>query len=167
VSRVASLLHEPAHLYPLYALLFTMPGVPSIYYGSEWGLQGDKSHGDTALRPGLCLPGDAIHAPHPELARAIGRFAAIRGATPALRRGDYAQLFVAHEQLAFARRSAENVAVVALNAAAEPAALDLAPDLPDGSHLVDRLDPAFEAAVHGGRLRVNVPPRWARILVRG
>ena len=38
VNRVASNLTNPAQLHTLYCLLFTMPGVPSIYYGSEWGL---------------------------------------------------------------------------------------------------------------------------------
>ncbi len=35
VNRVASDLKHPDHLYPLYALLFSMPGVSSLYYGSE------------------------------------------------------------------------------------------------------------------------------------
>ena len=43
VNRVASRLKNPAHLYPLYCLLFTMPGVPSIYYGSEWGIEGERT----------------------------------------------------------------------------------------------------------------------------
>jgi glycosidase len=34
VDRLASRLTNPAHLYPVYCLLFTMPGAPSIYYGS-------------------------------------------------------------------------------------------------------------------------------------
>jgi cyclomaltodextrinase len=42
VTRVASILGEPAHLYTLYALLLAMPGVPSIYYGSEVGVEGRK-----------------------------------------------------------------------------------------------------------------------------
>ena len=45
-DRVASHLPEPRLLYPLYLLLFTMPGVPSIYYGSEWGLTGRRLPGD-------------------------------------------------------------------------------------------------------------------------
>ena len=53
---VASALKKRAQLYPLYCLLFTMPGVPSIYYGSEWGLEGQKQHGsDRPLRPNLNL----------------------------------------------------------------------------------------------------------------
>jgi glycosidase len=46
VTRLASRLSDPAHLYSLHVLLFTMPGVPSIYYGSEWGIRGEKRAGE-------------------------------------------------------------------------------------------------------------------------
>ena len=56
VDRVASLLKDPTSLYPLYCLLFTIPGSPSIYYGSEYGLKGTKSpEHDWSLRPCLDL----------------------------------------------------------------------------------------------------------------
>ncbi|MEI8133432.1 MAG: alpha-amylase family glycosyl hydrolase, partial [Leptolinea sp.] len=42
VDRVASQLNNPADLFNLYTILYTMPGIPSIYYGSEWGIQGKK-----------------------------------------------------------------------------------------------------------------------------
>jgi cyclomaltodextrinase len=73
VDRIASRLQHPAHLYPLHLLLFTMPGVPSIYYGSEWGVTGAKAHGgDPALRPAIVSP-DGIQRPHPDLADALRR----------------------------------------------------------------------------------------------
>ena len=54
-DRIASKLLNPAHLAPLYTLLFTLPGIPSIYYGSEWGIQGRRGHNsDTELRPKSC-----------------------------------------------------------------------------------------------------------------
>ena len=31
-------------------MLFTMPGIPCVYYGSEWGAEGDKKGGDPGLR---------------------------------------------------------------------------------------------------------------------
>ena len=37
VNRLASVLRNPEHLENVYTLLFTMPGAPSVYYGSEWG----------------------------------------------------------------------------------------------------------------------------------
>ena len=55
VTRVASILQNPEHLPLLYGVLFGMPGIPCLYYGSEWGVKGDKSQGDDALRP--CFDG--------------------------------------------------------------------------------------------------------------
>ena len=50
--RIASNVSNPAYLNTLYALLFTLPGVPSVYYGSEWGIKGVKENGsDQGLRP--------------------------------------------------------------------------------------------------------------------
>ena len=51
VTRVATILTNKEHLWPLYGVLFGMPGVPCVYYGSEWGMEGGKEDGDAALRP--------------------------------------------------------------------------------------------------------------------
>ena len=53
VERIASILTNKDHLRPAYGILFGMPGVPAVYYGSEWGMEGRKSQGDAALRPAL------------------------------------------------------------------------------------------------------------------
>lgn len=42
VERIASILHESRHLPLAYGLLFGMPGVPALYYGSEWGIRGER-----------------------------------------------------------------------------------------------------------------------------
>jgi glycosidase len=165
VNRVASNLIKPAHLYPLYCLLFSMPGVPSIYYGSEWGLTGQKHNGsDLPLRPALDLPEAAHNSPHPQLAHAIARLADVRQMAPALRYGNYRQLHVNHEQLAFARQSAEQQVVVALNASDEPAAFDLALSSNGASRAMDLLNPGESFPLMDHRLKVIVPPNWARIL---
>jgi cyclomaltodextrinase / maltogenic alpha-amylase / neopullulanase len=165
VNRVASNLDNPAHLYPLYALLFTMPGVPSIYYGSEWGIEGRKlSSSDDALRPNLDLDQYVQHSPHPDLAGAVAKLARLRRDTPALRCGDYRQLHVGHEQFAFARQAGDACVVVAVNAAGKPAPLDL--EVPvHGGELVDLLNGGERFAVNGGRLHIDaVPSCWARVL---
>ncbi|MBD0318851.1 MAG: alpha-amylase, partial [Gemmatimonadetes bacterium] len=166
VNRVASTLKEPAHLYPLYTLLFTVPGVPSIYYGSEWGIAGAKQGGDDApLRPRL-RPSDAARAPHPELAAWIARLAGIRRDTRALRHGAYRQLHVASEQLAFARTLQGEMAVVAVNAAEAPADIEAQVSAPEGGGFVDLLDPERAFTARAGRLHIGaVPGRGARILV--
>lgn len=164
VDRVASRLSDPAHLYPLYCLLFSMPGVPSIYYGSEWGIQGRKSNGsDAPLRP--CLELDAApRLPHHKLAETIARLARVRLGSPALKYGDYRQLDVRHEQLAFARRAEDQCVLVLVNAAAQPAAFRI-PVPARGSHLVDLLNEGDAFPIVNGQAAVDpVWAHWARIL---
>ena len=50
VSRIASQLTNERHLPLIYGMLFGMPGIPCVYYGSEWGTKANKSEGDPALR---------------------------------------------------------------------------------------------------------------------
>ena len=50
VSRIASNLTNEKHLPLIYALMFGMPGILCVYYGSEWGAKANKSEGDPALR---------------------------------------------------------------------------------------------------------------------
>lgn len=167
VSRVASNLKEPAHLYPLYCLLFTMPGVPSIYYGSEWGLAGKKERGsDRALRPAIDLATVPQTSPHPDLAGTIARLAAIRQRLPALRYGDYRELLTSHKQFAFARQTETQMVIVALNASDQPIPLELPLPAANGRQLVDLLNPGDAFPVMNGRAKVNkVWPHWARIMV--
>jgi glycosidase len=166
VDRAASSLKDPQHLPLLYALLFTMPGIPSIYYGSEWGLEARRTpQDDTMLRPALDLPSAAAQ-PRRALAQAIARLAAARRGCPALRSGSYRELFVAGEQFAFLRSHPAGDAVVALNAAAQPAQVEIPVPLSAGQ-LADRLDPAYRCEVQAGRLHLDLPPCQARILSRG
>jgi glycosidase len=166
VNRVASSLKNPSHLYPLYCLLFTMPGVPSIYYGSEWGLEGIRTpSNDRPLRPALDLNQLRAASPHPNLPATLARLASIRLASPALRHGDYKEVFVASEQFAFSRNTDHETVIVLLNAADIDASFDIPAPLPDGTCFVDLLNPVDEFHVTDGRLRVErVSPCWGRIL---
>ncbi|HTP58520.1 MAG TPA: alpha-amylase family glycosyl hydrolase, partial [Spirochaetia bacterium] len=165
VDRVASMVKEPRHLFSLYCLLFTMPGLPSVYYGSEWGLAAKKDGSDWPFRPQLDLAASASTAPRAELAEAIRRLAGVRQACAPLRTGDYGQLSVSHEQLAFARRNDGHAAVVVVNASAEaaPARLEI-PGVSE-ANLVDLLNPGEEFRVSGGKVVIPaVPSGWARIM---
>jgi glycosidase len=164
VDRVAASLREPAHLHPLHLLLFSMPGIPSIYYGSEWGWQGKRTpHSDQELRPAIDIrsPGSL---PHPELAETIRRMAALRRELPALRLGGYRELLVASEQLAFLRTWGDEMAVVVVNAGSAPAQVDI--DLPGAQgSLVDRLNPGSSYPMVDGRCRItDTAPDWGRVL---
>jgi len=167
VDRVASSLRDGAGLYPLYALLFAMPGVPSVYYGSEFGIEGKRTRSDdSALRPALDPAALASLAPHPDLAAAIARFAAARRASPAVRRGSYRTLAVAPTGLAFLRATGDDAAVVLVNGGDAVLAFDLAAPEAAGRCFFDLLDKGFSAEFDAaGRARVAVPSHWSRWLV--
>ena len=68
VDRIASKLNVPEHIFTVYTLLFTLPGIPSIYYGSEWGIQGRKEGGnDDPLRPAVDIEEALLHPDNPQL----------------------------------------------------------------------------------------------------
>jgi glycosidase len=165
VDRLADCLTEPAHLFPTHILLFTMPGIPSIYYGSEFGIRGRRVDGcDDPLRPSLDLEALKRNPPQPGLAEAIARLAGIRAASLALRSGAYRQLFVAHEQFGFLREGGGERVAVVVNAAAQPALVRV--DIPGtgSSRLTDLLNDEDEFRLDGGAAEVEVPPAWGRIL---
>ncbi len=114
VERIASMLTNPAHLRPAYGLLFGMPGVPAVYYGSEWGIQGKKSEGDAALRPALEIPRKN------ELTDWVAALAAARQKSEALRYGNYRNLLLTNAQIIFERAVEKERVLVAVNAAEEP-----------------------------------------------
>ena len=165
VNRVASQLALPAQLYPLYCLLFSMPGVPSIYYGSEWGLAGKKgAYSDQPLRPRLVLQEVERSAPQPDLPAVLARLACIRSRSAALQRGDYQQLHVSHEQLVFSRQAEGETVLVAINAADKPTQVRVRVPHGRGERLVDLLNPGEEIRLEGEEADLALYPSWARIL---
>lgn len=164
VNRVASMTPQRAHLFSLYCLLFTMPGIPSLYAGSEWGVKATRTRtDDSALRPCLDLEVMRREQP-PDLPDAIRRLIDVRRRSEALRRGDYRQLAVAAERLAFLRQTPTETVAVVVNAAASP--LTIALDLREDGHarMVDLLNPPASYHVEGGRAQIDAPAQWARVL---
>ena len=120
---------------------------------------------DRPLRPAFDLNQLRAVSPHPNLPATIARLASIRLNTSALRHGDYTEIFVASEQFAFSRSTQHESVFVLLNAAATDSAFDIPVSLPNGTRLVDLLNPADEFHVQNGRLRVEkVYSCWSRIL---
>ncbi len=166
VDRAASKFDNPELLYPLYLLLFTMPGIPSIYYGSEWGIRGKRTaQDDSALRPCLDLEEMERSAPLPGLPDFITKLASLRRSLPALYSGNYIQLSVAHEQFAFLRQAGDESIIVLLNAASQPASFELRLPM-NATDAVDLLNENEHVAPEGNTLRVDtVKPCWGRILI--
>jgi len=162
VDRVASKLRKREQLFSLYCLLFTIPGVPSVYCGSEWGLEARRTPtDDRMLRPALSLEEMRRDRPQ-DLTDAIRRLSHLRQNTPALRGGTYRQLGLGAEYLAFERTwGSENTAVV-VNIGSQPIPLK---EILRGN------------SVRGWRDLLNIddglmtdqaqaPPCWARVLQR-
>ena len=115
VTRIASIQTNPAHLPLVYGVMFGMPGVPSIYYGSEWGMQGNKTPGtDAPLRPEVETPQQGA------LYEAIAAMAKARASSEALRYGSYRNVVLTNKQIIFERRTDAERVLVAVNADAEP-----------------------------------------------
>lgn len=116
VERITTRLKNKAHFTPVHILLYTLPGIPSIYYGSEFGIEGRKERfSDDSLRPALRLAdyADAVSRnPRTALIAALGR---LRQSIRALSRGSYRELYLQTDGFAFARELDGETVLAAVN----------------------------------------------------
>ena len=164
VDRVASSIKDPKNLFPLYTLLYTMPGIPSVYYGSEWGMQGKRTNGsDTMLRPNLNLAECRANPQIADLPAHIQKLATIRQNAPSLKAGNYKQAYLQLQQFAFSRQKDGDVTLVAVNSDDKP--IEITVDAPiDNGTLYDALNPGETVEVIGRKAKITIYPHWGRIL---
>lgn len=110
VSRIASNLTNEQHLPLIYALCFGMPGIPCVYYGSEWGAKANKSEGDPALRACFDAPVEN------DLTAWISKLAAAKKSSNALNYGDFRSVVLTNRQCIFERKTDSERVLVAINA---------------------------------------------------
>lgn len=114
VTRVASILSNEKHLPLIYAMCFGMPGIPCVYYGSEWGTRADKHEGDPALRP--CFEQPEWN----ELSEFISKLAEAKKNSEALNYGSFRSVLLTNRQCIFERASEHERVLVAINADEAP-----------------------------------------------
>ena len=114
VTRVASILSNEKHLPLIYAMCFGMPGIPCVYYGSEWGTRADKREGDPALRP--CFEQPEWN----ELSEFISKLAEAKKNSEALNYGSFRSVLLTNRQCIFERASGHERVMVAINADEAP-----------------------------------------------
>ena len=145
-------------------LQMTYPGAPCVYYGDEIGMQG--GHDPDSRRT---FPWDE-GCWNQDLRAYVKQCIALRGAHPALRRGDYARLYANNDIYAFGRRLGDETLIIVLNASQAPFALDipLKGYLPTDTRLREVWTQA-EASVVGERLHGStLAPRSGTVfLVEG
>lgn len=115
VTRLASILTNKKHIPLAYGLLMGMPGIPCLYYGSEWAEPGEKApDNDYALRP-------CFEEPKPnELTEFIKKLIRVRQESDALCNGAYKNVVIQNHQLVFERCSEKERVIVAINVADYP-----------------------------------------------
>ena len=146
VERIYTKLTNKAHFAPVHVLLYTLPGVPSIYYGSEFGIEGRKEYGsDDSLRPALNIEDykDSVKTnPCTALIAALGK---VRQAVPALSYGSYDELMLTNRQFAYARDLDGTRVIVSVNN----------DDAPAGMHLAAGNCAAYIGALSGEKVSVQ------------
>ena len=88
-----------------------MPGIPCVYYGSEWGIEGEKQQGDALLRPALEVP------QWNELTERISEWIKVRQQSPALSKGSFRITVMTNQQIVFEREYEGERMLIACNCA--------------------------------------------------
>ena len=114
VSRIASILNDPNKLPLVYTLVFTMPGIPCVYYGSEWGAKARKEEGDPALRVSFDEPEWNSLTDH------IAKLAEAKKISRALNYGGLRSVVLTNQQCIFERNSGDQRVMVAINMDSNP-----------------------------------------------
>ncbi len=153
-NRIASKLNKKEHLPLAFLLLFTLPGIPSVYYGSEWGVKGVRSaESDAALRPRLTVEdGEKMHC---ELTELIAKLGHIHAENLEFHGGRYQELLLTNRQYAFSRRADASVIVTAANSDDNACALSV-PVPARGSRAENLMDGAI-IPVTNGNLNLTLP----------
>jgi len=128
-DRIASKLKLKEHLIPIYLCLFTLPGIPSIYYGGEWGVEGKRtSTSDEALRPAIPISqSDERNCELTQFICAVGR---IHDENEEFHGGRYQELLLTNRQYAFARHGVDSVIITAVNNDGNDVELDIPVPIP-------------------------------------
>lgn len=141
------------------ALLFTLPGAPTLFYGDELGLAGANDPDARRVMPA----DDALLDVQRALRDDVAALSRLRACSTALRRGERTTLHVANSSYAFERATASGErALVLLNASTDPASLP-AGELPEGTWL-DAL--TGESISIGATDGVPLPRLSYRVLVQ-
>lgn len=160
-NRIASKLNKKAHLPLAWTLLFTLPGIPSIYYGGEWGLEGMRTReSDAALRP--CITLKEGEAKHSDLTDLIAKLARIHTENPEFHGGRYQELLLTNRQYAFARHAQGSICITAANSDDQESRLSI--PVPLQASQAENLMDGSIIPVENGTLNLTLPGNSSVVL---
>ena len=161
VPRLTSVLRDVGHAKCCYTMMYMMYGVPSVYYGSEWGIKGAKGTGadaDLPVRPALNL-GD-IKKGDSDLMQHIAALGKIRLENPAAQSGKYSSLELKNQTFLFMREKDDARVYVALNISDGDYSFNLSSTY---TTLTDLLS-GMKFPVQNGSARISVPKNSSMVL---
>ncbi len=154
VERIYTKLNKKSHFIPVHILLYTLPGVPSVYYGSEFGIEGKKQYGsDDSLRPSISYEEYMNATRDNYMTKLISRLGSIRREIKALSYGDYKELLLTNCQYAFARHYNGQSVLITVNNSDEDFIMTL--PVQNAEEYVGGLA-GIKVPVHNGCIAVNV-----------
>lgn len=164
VERIINKLNNRNNYYPVHILEFTLPGVPSIYYGSEFGIEGKKEkYSDASLRPALKYDDykNAIND-NPYTAFIAKLSKARKAAAKALSYGDYRQVTLTNRQFVYTRSCDGQTVIVAVNNDENPCSVG-GGGIPDGEYVGVLSGDTLH--VSGGGFAANIPANYGEIWI--
>lgn len=161
VDRIASTLKDKNHLKNVYTMLYTMPGVPSVYYGSEFAIEGKRTkYSDYELRP--CIDLNNIENADYNLFEHICKLGKIRRELEALKYGNFENINIMNEKLVYKRYTDNQTVFVAFNLSDREEKIGF--DSGCNAKLTDVLN-NNEIIDVNGYCEITMPPYSSRILV--
>lgn len=161
-DRIASKLRKKEHLFPVYLCLMTLPGIPSIYYGGEWGIPGQRtSTSDEGLRPAISISQEPkLHCQLTDFIAKIGR---LHDEQEEFHAGRYQELLLTNRQYAYARHGQGSVIITALNNDDNEAELQIPVPI-QASAAVNLLEKGDSIPVENGKLHMKIKGNWGAVL---
>ena len=163
VERIYTKLNNKSHFIPVHIMLYTLPGIPSIYYGSELGIEGKKERGsDDSLRPALKFEDykDALN--NNSCTKLIAALGKIRQNTPALLYGDYKELELQTTHFAYARTLNGTSVIITVNNSDNAVNFNLACE--NANEYVGALT-GEKISVNSGRIQITVSANSGEIWI--
>lgn len=163
VERIYTKLRNKSHYVPTHVLLYTLPGIPSLYYGSEFGIEGRKErNSDDSLRPELKYEDYADSIDNNPCTKVVSVLGKLRHNIPALCYGEYKELALQTTNYAFARILDGKYVITTVNNADNDAYMDL--QAGNSSEYVGALT-GTRVSVNNGRIQVNVPANYGEVWI--
>lgn len=166
VERIYTKLNQKEHLQLVTLLVYTLYGIPSVYYGSEFGIEGNKEQGsDWNLRPYLDLSDFADAEKTNPVTALCARLGAMKKEYPELTYGEYKELHLTNRQFAYGRVLDGNCIVTALNCDDAPADMEFG--VPADGNVTDLLGCSENVRYENGRISVTLPANTGTVLYIG